>query len=83
MKKSSLINKLNKLGISHTIHGNGYNMNVQFTVNGRIFDAGYTINKDDIEDYCTVIGYDKANQESQRSFFKNLNQVLRYANSRK
>ena len=49
MKAANLINKLNKINVkSNVVNVNGYNMDVEFTINGMFFKAGYLINDDTI-----------------------------------
>ncbi len=81
MKTTSLISKLNKLNISHEIVNNdGYNADIKFTINGKIFLAGIVEGKAEIQDLCHEICFDEAEQEMQRRFFDNFNQILKYAN---
>lgn len=81
MKITSLISKLNKLNVSHEIvNNNGYNADIKFTINGKSFFAGIIEGKEEIQDYCHEICFDNANQEMQRRFFDNFNQILKYAN---
>jgi hypothetical protein len=80
MKIITLINKLNKMKIENKIvDNNGYNKDVVFVINGKTFYAGFTMSNDTIIDYCVNICYDASNQETQRRFFDNLNQLLKYA----
>ena len=80
MKTANLINKLNKMNIENKIVDvNGYNKDVVFTINKMTFYAGFTANNDTIIDYCRNICYDNCSQETQRRFFDNFNQILRYA----
>ena len=82
MKVSNLLNKLSKLNIKHSIVDvNGYNQDIEFSINNMIFKAGYIIGCDVIEDFCREICFDNSTQETQRRFFDNFNQVLKYANS--
>jgi len=81
MKIQSLTAKLAKVNVPfQTLEGNGYNKDIQFAINGKTFFAGFIEGKENVTDFCRVIGYDNANQESQRIFFDNFNQVLRHAN---
>lgn len=80
MTTTNLISKLTKMNIATTIlEGNGYNKDIQFSLNAMTFLAGYTEGKNEIQDFCREIYYDNCNQEMQRRFFQNLNQLLRYA----
>jgi len=80
MKTTNLISKLNKLKIEHTIIDiNGYNKDIVFVINGITFYAGFNSNKNVIEDYHREICYNVSEQEMQRRFFDNFNQLLRYA----
>ena len=81
MKKSTLISKLEKNGTRYTeLNGNGYNKDIEFTINGKNFLAGFIEGIDEITDFCREICYDKNNQEMQRRYFDNFNQVIKYAN---
>ena len=60
---------------------NGYNQDVEFSINNMTFKAGYLIGGDVVEDFCREICFDKSTQETQRRFFDNFNQVLKYANN--
>jgi hypothetical protein len=78
MKITSLISKLNKMNVSHEIvNNNGYNADIKFTINEKSFYAGIVEGKDTIQDYCREIGYDNANQETQRIFYENINHLLK------
>ena len=80
MTTTNLIAKLTKMNVSSTIlEGNGYNKDVQFSINGLTFLAGFVEGRNEVQDICREICYDNSNQEMQRRFFDNLNQVLRYA----
>ena len=80
MKTATLISKLSKMNISYTIlDNNGYNKDIQFSINGLVFKAGFIEGKEMIQDFCREICYDNGIQEMQRRFFDNFNQVLRYA----
>jgi hypothetical protein len=82
MTTTNLISKLTKMNVEYTIlEGNGYNKDIQFFINGLTFKAGFTEASSTIEDFCREICYDDCNQEMQRRFFKNFNQLLRYANA--
>jgi len=81
MRVQSLISKLNKINVSYTVlENNGYNKDIQFSIKGLFFKAGFTEGKKIVEDFCTEICYDNSNQETRRRFFDNFNQVLKYAN---
>lgn len=80
MTTTSLFSKLRKLGIDYTILPcNGYNMDVEFTINGKTFKAGFFKGETIIQDFCRDIVFDVENQEMRRRFFKNFNAVLQYA----
>jgi hypothetical protein len=80
MTTTNLIAKLTKMNVPSTIlEGNGYNKDVQFSINGLTFLAGFVEGRNEVQDICREICYDNSNQEMQRRFFDNLNQVLRYA----
>lgn len=80
MTIQNLISKLAKMNIAYTIlNNNGYNKDIQFSINGMTFKAGFTEGKTIVEDFCREICYDNCNQEMQRRFFDNFNQILRYA----
>jgi hypothetical protein len=82
MTTSNLISKLTKMNISYSILDyNGYNKELQFVINGFNFSAGFNEGKDLIQNFCREICYDNANQEMQRRFFSNFNQLLNYANN--
>ena len=81
MTTSNLISKITKMNVSYTIlENNGYNKDIQFSINGLTFLAGFVEGKNEIQDFCREICYDTCKQEMQRRFFDNFNQVLRYAN---
>jgi hypothetical protein len=81
MTTANLILKLTKMNVSYTIlEGNGYNKDIQFTINGITFKAGFIEGKQIVEDFCREICFDKSEQEMQRRFFDNFNKVLQYAN---
>jgi hypothetical protein len=81
MTISNLISKLNKINISYSILDvNGYNKDIQFSINGLIFKAGFIEGNNEIQDYCREICYDNNTQEMQRRFFDNFNKLLKYAN---
>ncbi len=81
MKTTSLISKLNKLNITHEIvNNNGYNADIKFTINNKVFLAGIVDGKEEIQDFCHEICFDECEQEMQRRFFDNFNQILKYAN---
>ena len=81
MTTANLISKLTKMNVSYTIlENNGYNKDIQFSINGFTFKAGFTEGKTIVEDFCIEIYYDNVNQQMLRRFFDNFNQILRYAN---
>jgi hypothetical protein len=78
MKITSLISKLNKMNVAHEIvNNNGYNADIQFVINGKSFYAGIVEDKDTVQDFCKEIGYDDVNQETQRRFYDNFNQLVK------
>jgi hypothetical protein len=80
MTTTNLFKKLNKLNIPYTIIDcNGYNMDVQFIINSRIYKAGFFKGEEQIQDFCREICFDSKNQEMIRRFFKNFSQLLKYA----
>ena len=81
MTTTNLINKLNKMNIPYTILDcNGYNMDIQFSINDKTFKAGFFKGEKEIQDFCRDIVFDVSEQEMRRRFFENFNQVLKYAN---
>lgn len=82
MKVSSLKSKLSNSNATDVLvfDYNGYNKAICFSINGKRFEAGFSEGKENIENFCTKTGYDDRCQESERMFFDNFNQVLRYAN---
>jgi hypothetical protein len=82
MKISSLISKLTKMNVPFTIlEGNGYNKDIEFSINGSIFEASFTEGYPNIQSYCKETGYDNASQETTRYHFDNFAQLLRHANN--
>ena len=79
MTVKNLISKLTKNGVTYTILDYGYNKDIEFMINGITFKSGFTEGKTTVEDFCSELYYDNCNQEIQRRFFDNFNQVLRYA----
>jgi hypothetical protein len=80
MTTKSLISKLTKLSITHSvIDYNGFNQEIKFTINDLVYFASYNV-KDTIIDYfyCNHY-YDNANQEMNRTFYHSFNQILRYS----
>lgn len=81
MEIKNLLSKLDKLKIKHnTVDVNGYNKDICFNINGLEFKAGVNGSNSFISDLCREICFDKSEQETQRRFFDNFNQLLRYAN---
>ena len=79
MKITSLISKLNKMNVSHEIvNDNGYNADIQFVINGKIFEASIVEGNDTILHYSKDLYFDNVNQETQRRFYDNFNQLLKY-----
>jgi hypothetical protein len=82
MTTQNLISKLTKMNVQHTIlDNNGYNKDVEFTINSLTFKAGFIDSRNIIEDFCVEIFYDNCTQETQRRFFSNFNKLLKYANA--
>jgi hypothetical protein len=82
MTTSALISKLTKMNIEYRILDcNGYNMDIEFTINNKTFKAGYFKGETEIQDFCREICFDTSNQEMQRRFFKNFNKLFSYANN--
>jgi hypothetical protein len=80
MKISSLISKLTKMNVPFTIlEGNGYNKDIEFSINGTKFEASFTEGYPNIQSYCEETGYDDASQETTRYHFDNFAQLLRHA----
>jgi len=80
MTTTILISKLRKLNIPYTILDcNGYNMDIEFKINGKTFKAGYFKGETEIQDFCRDIVFDQSEQEMRRRFFDNFTQVLKYA----
>jgi len=81
MTTTNLIAKLTKMNVDYNVlENNGYNKDIQFSINGQTFKAGFTNGKELIEDFCREICFDHSSQEMQRRFFTNFAQVLKYAN---
>jgi len=81
MKVTSLLSKLNKLNVSHeVVNDNGYNADIKFIINNKVFLAGIIKSKAEIQDFCHEFYFDNVLQETQRRFFDNFNQILRYSN---
>lgn len=82
MKVSNLTSKLNKMKVPFTVVDvNEWNKDIVFQINGKTFKAGFTAASDVIEDFCREICYDNVDQEMQRVFYKNFNQLLIRANA--
>ena len=82
MTTLNLITKLTKMGITYTILDcNGYNMDIEFTINGKTFKAGFFKGETKIQDFCRDIVFDVSEQEMRRRFFVNFKQILKYANA--
>jgi hypothetical protein len=60
---------------------NGYNMDIEFTINNYTFKAGFFKGEIEIQDFCREICFDVSEQEMRRRFFDNFNKVLKYANN--
>jgi hypothetical protein len=82
MTTAQLKSKLTKMNVSFTeVDYNGYNKDICFSINNMNFAAGYNTKDNEIEDFCRNICFDNDNQETQRRFFRNFNQLLKYANA--
>ncbi len=82
MTTANLISKLTKMNVEYTVVDvNGYNMDIEFSINGLNFSAGFNTSKNIIEDFSRAICYDNVNQEMQRRFFTNFNKLISYANA--
>ena len=82
MNTANLISKLTKMNVAYTVVDvNGYNMDIEFSINGLNFSAGFNTSKNIIEDFSRAICYDNVNQEMQRRFFTNFNKLISYANA--
>jgi hypothetical protein len=55
-------------------------MDIEFTINGLNFSAGFNTSKNIIEDFSRAICFDNVNQEMQRRFFSNFNKLIKYDN---
>ena len=80
MKATALKNKLSKLGIEFTTKSNGYNVDINFTINKIDFIADHTEDSENIISLIRIINYDKQIQEMQIRSFDNLAQLIKYAN---
>lgn len=77
MRLENLIKKLTRLKINFVFNeGNGYNKSIDFTFNGKTYEASYTQGKNIIEYYCRAIGYCQSSQETQRIFYYSLNKII-------
>ena len=74
MKVTTLKNKLTKMNISLT-ESKG---DITFAINKKSFIAD-TNNSENVFCFFHVTGYDTSSQETDRRFFDNFNQVLRYS----
>jgi hypothetical protein len=80
MKISSLISKLTKINVPFTIlEGNGYNKDIEFSINGSKFEASFTEGYPNIQYYSKATGYDDASQVTTCFYFDNFAQLLRHA----
>ena len=81
MNIKALTSKLSKMKISYSVESNNnYNKDIKFSINGKTFKAGFSEGKEVIEDFCTESNYDDCTQETNRRYFDNFNQLLKYAN---
>jgi hypothetical protein len=81
MTTATLKNKLSKMNISfNETDYNGYNKDINFSINGMNFCAGFNSGNDEIQDFCREICFDNTNQDMQRRFFKNFNELIKYSN---
>jgi hypothetical protein len=82
MKVLSLVSKLNKMKVPFVVVDvNEYNKDIVFQINSMNFKAGYVEGSEEVEDFCREICWDNVDQEMQRRFFDNFNQLVKYANS--
>jgi hypothetical protein len=82
MTTTNLISKLTKLNVPYKILDcNGYNMDIEFTINEKTFKAGFFKGETLIQDFCREIVFDVTEQEMIRRFFDNFNQILKYTNN--
>lgn len=82
MKVLSLVSKLNKMKVPFVVVDvNEYNKDIVFQINGKTFKSGYVEGSDIVEDFCREICWDNVDQEMQRRFFDNFNQLVKYANA--
>ncbi len=81
MTTAQLKNKLTKMNIQFTeVDYNGYNKDICFCINNMNFAAGFNAKSEIIEDFSRNICYNVSEQETQRRFFTNFNQLIKYAN---
>jgi hypothetical protein len=77
MKVTSLIKKLDKMNVTSEITKTN---DVKFTISGEEFRAGF--NGENVYCYYQEVGYDRANQVTERMWFNNLNDILSYVKSK-
>jgi hypothetical protein len=83
MTTANLIKKLTNLNIPYNIvNTNEYNKEIVFTIKYITFRADYNVDKNIINSYYKVTGYDNLSQETTRRFFDNFNKVLRYSSTK-
>lgn len=81
MTTAQLKNKLTKMNIQFTeVDYNGYNKDICFSINNMNFAAGFNTKSEIIENFSRNICYNVSEQETQRRFFTNFNQLIKYAN---
>ena len=80
MKSATLKKRLKNMGIPYNVVDvNGYNKDIEFTINGTDFKAGIIEGKEEVQDFCREIFYDKVREQMARRFFRNFKELLRYA----
>jgi hypothetical protein len=80
MKSATLKKRLKNMGIPYNVVDvNGYNKDIEFTINETNFKGGIIEGKEEVQDFCREICYDKVREEMLRRFFRNFKELLRYA----
>ena len=81
MKATKLINKLTKMNISHeVINHNDWNFEIRFIMGGKVFEASYSANSNNISSFSRESYYCNSDQAMKYRFFDNFNQCLRSIN---
>ena len=79
MKTTSLLKKLNKMGIYHDITTtNGYNYYINFYIDGNKFSAAYAADDDVIESYCRIYAWDRTEQSNLRTFYRSFAEIIKF-----